>query len=152
MKKLILEALTNITRITPQADEDDEIDIDIDGIDDHADEFDSEQVDTFGIDAEDDDQLDQIAQQTSEDPNKQGVLRTVDKARLVYKRNTGDGTFEELWIYKSGTMRSEMEMRKAILAGTDIPVGSNTSEDGTQTFTTWTAGNAELIHITGLPN
>ena len=90
--------------------------------------------------------------QTPDDPNKQGVLRTVKNAHLVYKRENGDGGFEELWIYNIGTLKDELETRKAILAGTDIPVSKTSSEDGSQTYTIWSAGNAELIHVTGLQN
>lgn len=97
-------------------------------------------------------ELDQVATAATEDPDKQGVLRTVKGAHLVYKRASGDGGFEELWMYNVGTLKDELDIRKSILAGTDIPVNRTSSEDGSQEYSIWSAGNAELIHITGLQN
>lgn len=94
---------------------------------------------------------DQYVSDDIEDPDRQGLIRTVKKAHLVYKRETEDGTFEELWIYNVDTLRAEMDIRKAILAGTDIPPGKMSSPDGSQTYQLWSAGNAELIIIQGLP-
>lgn len=85
-----------------------------------------------------------------EDPNRQGMIRTVKGAHLVYKREVEDGTFEELWQYNTSTLRDEITVRKAILAGTDIPVNKAQSPDGSQSFETWAAGNAELMLIRGL--
>lgn len=88
-----------------------------------------------------------------DDPNRQGIIRVVDQAHLVYKRQTPDGTFEELWIYNvSKDMRDELTIRKKILAGTDIPPTRTRSADGSQTYTMTTLGNAQYVHITGLPN
>lgn len=87
-----------------------------------------------------------------EDPDRQGLIRTVDKAHLVYKRVQADGTYAELWIYNHNDINDEMKIRKAIISGTDIPVNKTQSPDGSQSYTIWTAGNAELLHITGLPN
>lgn len=97
-------------------------------------------------------QLDDVASNATEDPDRQGAIRAVKKAHLVYKRESGDGGFEELWVYNVGTMKDELETRKAILAGTDIPPGKTTSPDGTQTYSIWSTGNAELLSIKGLPN
>ena len=85
-----------------------------------------------------------------EDPNRQGMIRTVKGAHLVYKREVEDGTYEELWQYNTSTLRDEITVRKAILAGTDIPVNKAQSPDGSQSFETWAAGNAELMLIRGL--
>lgn len=88
-----------------------------------------------------------------EDPNRQGLIRTIDDAHLVYKRRSPDSTYEELWIYNiNDKIDSELEIRRAILAGTDIPQGKKHSDDGTQFYTLTTLGNAQLLHITGLPN
>jgi len=88
-----------------------------------------------------------------DDPNRQGIIRQVDNAHLVYKRQVEDGTFEELWIYSISTeMNDELEIRKAILAGTDIPPSKTQSNDGSQTYTLTTLGNAQYVHIKGLPN
>ncbi len=97
-------------------------------------------------------QLDDVASNATEDPDRQGTIRAVKKAHLVYKRESGDGGFEELWVYNIGTMKDELETRKAILAGTDIPPGKTTSPDGTQTYSIWSTGNAEMLSIKGLPN
>lgn len=103
-------------------------------------------------DEEDTDQLDGIANTATEDPNRQGLIRAVKNAHLVYKRETEEGTFEELWIYNVADFRSEINTKKAILAGTDIPPNKTRSPDGSQTYTTWAAGNAEMLLIRGLPN
>lgn len=86
----------------------------------------------------------------TEDPDHQGLIRAVPGAHLVYKREVEDGTFEELWIYNITTLRDELDIRKAILAGTDIPAGKVRSPDGNQTYTMWSAGNAEMMVIQGL--
>lgn len=114
-------------------------------------ESDGELGDDFGQDEENPD-LDQVANSATEDPDKQGVIRTVKNAHLVYKRQSGEGGFEELWIYNVGTLKDELEVRKAILAGTDIPVNRTSSPDGAQQYSIWSAGNAEMVHITGLQN
>ncbi len=89
-----------------------------------------------------------------EHPNKQGMIRTVKGAHLVYKRKTPDGFYEELWMFNIGkdTQRDEMEIRKDILSGTDIPPESTKSKDGTQSYELWTAGNGQMLKIGGLPN
>lgn len=96
-------------------------------------------------------QLDSVVSDATENPDRQGAIRTVKHAHLVYKRE-GDEGYEELWVYNVGTMKDELEIRKNILSGTDIPPGKTTSPDGSQSYTTWASGNAEVIHITGLPN
>lgn len=86
-------------------------------------------------------------------PDRQGVIRQVDNAHLVYKRQMEDGGFEELWVYNIGDKIDDaLTIRRAILAGTDIPRGHTRSEDGQQTYTLTTMGNAQLLHITGLSN
>lgn len=89
----------------------------------------------------------------AQDPDAQGITRTVDKAHLVYKRQQEDGKFEELWIYNSGDKLDDaLNVRREILAGTDIPRGHTKSEDGQQSYTLTTMGNAQILHITGLAN
>lgn len=89
-----------------------------------------------------------------DNPDKQGMIRTVKNAHLVYKRKTQEGTFEELWIYNStkDTFRDETDIKLAILSGTDIRSELNRSEDGTQTYSVVRLGNAMLLHIIGLPS
>lgn len=88
-----------------------------------------------------------------DDPDRQGLIRVVPNAHLVYKRASEDGTFEELWIYNTGEdFEQELETRRAIIAGTDIKMNKMSSDDGSQQFDIWSCGNAQLLHITGLPS
>lgn len=87
------------------------------------------------------------------DPDKQGLLRRVDGAHLVYKRQTENGTFEELWIFEAGEkMDGELQTKQSILAGTDIDPQTGSSESGEQQYELWTAGNAQIMRVHGLPN
>ena len=113
--------------------------------DDPDDSNNEDQDDELNLDVTDDNQQ-------TQDPNKQGLIRTVPKAHLVYKREVEDGAFEELWLYNVTTLRDELSVRRAILAGTDIPPSRMQSPDGSQTYTMWSAGNAELVLVSGLPN
>lgn len=91
--------------------------------------------------------------EVSGDPDRQGVIRKVDNAHLVYKRQNEDSTYDELWVYNiDDKVKSEIDVRRAILAGTDIEPTRTRSADGTQTYDLWTAGNAQMLHIQGLPN
>lgn len=88
-----------------------------------------------------------------DNPNKQGIIRRVDGSHLVYKRQSEDGTFEELWIYNiSKDLKNELSVRSKILAGTDIPPNRTKSPDRKQSYTLTTLGNAQYLHIKGLPN
>jgi len=100
---------------------------------------------TPSIETPDPEELDQT--------DRAGIIRTVDNAHLVYKRQSEDGTYHELWIYNiSDTTHDELEIRRDILAGTDIPINRTFSPDGTQKYTITTMGNAQLLQLTGLPN
>lgn len=110
------------------------------GGDDVPDEID-ELGDMGGIDDEDG------------NPDYQGNIRTVTGANLVYKRKQEDGNYEELWIYNVGDdVKKEMQIRRAILAGTDIAPNQRESDDGTQREETTTLGNVQYLKVTGLPN
>lgn len=89
-----------------------------------------------------------------DDPNDDGIKRSVKGAHLVYKRKQPDGYFEELWFYNIGkeSTREEMEVKRDILAATDIPPNATHSEDGTQEYTLWTVGNGQMLCIKGVPN
>jgi hypothetical protein len=90
----------------------------------------------------------------AEDQNAdfQGEIRTVRGANLVFKRKMDDGNFEELWIYNVGNdIKRETQIRRAILAGTDIDPGAQESKDGQQRADTSTTGNVQFLHIVGLP-
>lgn len=86
------------------------------------------------------------------DADFQGEIRTVRGANLVFKRKTEDGNFEELWIYNVGNdIKRETQVRRAILAGTDVDPGSQESKDGSQRAESSTTGNVQFLHIIGLP-
>ncbi len=86
-------------------------------------------------------------------PDKAGIIRTVDNAHLIYKRQTENGSYQELWIYNlHDSTNDELEIRRDILAGTDIPAKKTKSADGQQSYNVTTMGNAQLLKITGLPN
>jgi len=123
---------------------DDEVDLDAEGGDNEVD-LDLDGEDDTGIMAD-------IGDEAEADPDRQGLIRTVPKAHLIYKREQNDGTFEELWIYNIGDIRNDMATKKAILAGTDIPTNRTRSEDGEQECSVWSVGNAELLLIKGLSN
>lgn len=115
--------------------------------DENPEEFDDED------DPNDERELDGVASKATEDPNKQGVIRKVKGAHLVYKRQGENGSYEELWIYNHGeNLADSMQIRHGIISGTDIPTNKTSSPDGKQSFSVWTVGNAEMIQITGLPN
>jgi hypothetical protein len=85
--------------------------------------------------------------------DEEAVIRTVDGAHLVKKEQGEDGKFEEIWIYNIGkNMKDALKIRRDILAGTDIGEKKTTSEDGEQSYTLWTSGNAQILHIKGLAN
>lgn len=90
--------------------------------------------------------------QIEDDPDRQGNVHYVKAAHLVYRREQEDGTFEELWIYNIGdeAERKAEEIIRDILAGTDIEDNQIASDDGSQEYTLWTMGNAQMLKVTGL--
>lgn len=113
--------------------------------------FDEPQL--VGDEAAGDDEAPEGLDMEEEDPNFQGNIRTVAGANLVYKRKEEDGNYEELWIYNVGNdIKKETQIRRAILAGTDIVPSQRESEDGTQRAETFTVGNVQFLKIRGLPN
>ena len=120
-----------------------------------TDEISDEQIDDqYGeADPDGENEFADDVEQEWDDPNLQGVIRTVPNSHLIYKRQQEDGTFNELWQYSIGDdFRKELEVRRSILAGTDIPPNKMSSPDNTQSFELWTAGNAQVMHVRGLPN
>lgn len=94
-----------------------------------------------------------ISDENMGNPNKQGLIRTVNGAHLIYKRRMDNGLFDELWGYNTEPkMNKEYKIRSNILNGTDIDPNSTSSEDGSQYYTLWTVGNAQFVLISGLPN
>jgi len=95
----------------------------------------------------------QPVEDETQDPNRQGTIRHVPNAHLVFKRETEDGTYEELWLYNIGkNFKSDTQIRERILAGTDIPIEKMQSKDGTQYYDIWSIGNVQMLNIKGLPN
>lgn len=97
-------------------------------------------------------EMDDVARQATENPDRRGLIRTVKNAHLVYKRETEEGTFEELWVYNITNLRDEQSIKRSILSGTDIPINKLTSPDGGQSYEIWAAGNVEMLIVRGLPN
>jgi len=92
-------------------------------------------------------------EQPGEDPNRQGLIRKVSGAHLVFKRKEEDGTYNELWVYKiQKDIRDDSKVRQQILAATDIPIERMQSQDGSQQYDLWTIGDVQMMHIVGLPN
>lgn len=91
------------------------------------------------------------------DLNKQGMIRTVKDAHLVYKRKDQNNQYTELWVYKrdSGKKNSTAPF-DAIIAGTDIEKGHTMSPDGEQSIRTWEVGPVSntvcFVEIMGLAN
>ena len=85
-------------------------------------------------------------------PDKEGLIRTVRGAYMVYKRATAEGNFEELWLYNMGNVKTQTHIRNAILAGTDIDPITLRSPTNDQTADVWSKGNVQYLHVNGLPN
>jgi hypothetical protein len=99
---------------------------------------------------------DETTEEPKEDPNFQGVIRTVKGACLVYKRQNAENTFDELWIFNVGKdMKTEYQVKKAILAGTDINPQSGESdsntEDSKQSMDSYSVGNVSFLELNNLP-
>ena len=95
---------------------------------------------------------DESPDEQEEDPNFQGVIRTVKGANLVYKRQMPDNTFTELWIMNIGNdMKKESQIKRGILAGTDIDAQNQQSQDGKQNMELYTVGNVQFCELSGLP-
>lgn len=86
-----------------------------------------------------------------QDRDKMGLIRRVANAHLVYKRQEEDGTYTELWLYHDDVIKSA-EIRREIIAGTDIDINTGYSEDKLQTYEIWSPGNCEMMEIRGLPS
>lgn len=129
----------------------DGIDVDQESIPDDTDEFDGDVDPEEYTDRDEESDTDDDADENI-NPDRQGLIRTVPNAHLVYKRKEPTGTFSELWAYNVPDLRAELQIRQAILSGTDIPINQTQSDDGSQQYRMWSVGNGELLKITGLPN
>jgi hypothetical protein len=120
-----------------------------DGLD--SEEFDTDLEDDFDSDSL---ELEDETEEKEEDPDFQGIIRTVPGACLVYKRKTENNSYEELWVYNAGgrDIAPEIKVRNSILAGTDIDPKLQRSPEGDQTCDTTTVGNVQFLKIRGLVN
>lgn len=99
-----------------------------------------------------DEELEGFQNDETGDEDKQGLIRVVKGAHLVYKRKNEEGRYEELWIFKiDDKLKNSLDIKNDILSGTDISPNKTKSEDGLQEVELWTAGNVQLLFITGLP-
>lgn len=133
----------------------DEVDEDAEMVDDEEDTFlspdmfDKEQT----THNDQDHSLTDVIDDESDEENFQGIIRTVKGANLVYKRKDTDGDFTELWIYNIGKdMKHSNNVKRAIVAGTDIDPSRMESEDGTQKMDLYSIGNVQYLELSGLPN
>lgn len=96
-------------------------------------------------------EIEQYANATEED-NSEVEPRYVQGAHLVFRRMVEVGSIEELWVYKIDKRdpTKHIEVERAILDATDISPETHASEDGSQRAYTWVAGDAKMMHITGL--
>lgn len=102
-----------------------------------------------------DGEFDDGEEQHQGDPDRQGDIRTVPDAHLVYKRKNDNNLYDELWIFKLNQHDTwTMKTYTAIMAGTDIPKGSTASGDGSQTVERWEVGDPKntlvFVNIKGL--
>jgi hypothetical protein len=134
--------------------DDDEFDADDDDyINDVSDIMNAGDDDAGGESEEGDDEFDGDEESDDSDKNYAGNIRAIKGAYLVRKVEEPDETYTEVWMYSVGKRYAdEANIRKNILAGTDIDPTKNFSEDGTQESVITTIGNVQYLAITGLPN
>lgn len=116
-----------------------------------------ENTDLFGSENEENSEegdmfADEEGESAQSNPDKEGLIRTVRGAYLVYKRATAESNFEELWLYNMGNVKTQTHVRNAILAGTDIDPITLRSPTNDQTAEVWSKGNVQYLHVNGLPN
>jgi len=89
-----------------------------------------------------------------ENKNRQGLIRTVKGAHLVYKHQNETDRYDELWVYKTKNngVFQDLDIKNDILSGTDIPINSAKSEDGEQEYDIWHSGDTVFLKIFNLPN
>lgn len=93
----------------------------------------------------------EIVDDELENDERVGIIRTIANAHLIYKERSETGTYNELWIYNIGKGNDELDIKRDVLAGTDIPPTKTKSPDGSQSYTITTMGNAQYLHVMGLP-
>jgi len=116
------------------------------------DEFEAAEVDEDGNIVIDEEGLEDDEFVDKGNPNRQGVIRVIDNAHLVYKRQNDNGMFDELWQYNTTKdFSNSLDIKKDILAATDILPRTNQSEDGVQKYSLRTLGDIQYMKITNLP-
>jgi hypothetical protein len=90
-----------------------------------------------------------------EDLNRQGTIRVVKDAHLVYKRKEDANRYTELWIYKRNLLAKQSDtVYAAIMAATDIQNLAKKSVDGEQSVEVWSIGDPRdkltFVKINGL--
>ena len=81
-------------------------------------------------------------------PNRQGYIRTIKNAHLVYKRQNDTNNYDELWVFKTcDRISDEMNIKKDILSGTDIPLTAETSVNNEQYYDQWYVGDVIFLKI-----
>ena len=102
---------------------------------------------------EDDEEIEDEESYNDEAGKYDGVVRSVKGAYLVSKDQQPDDTYTEVWIYNVGDkFEDEANIRKSILAATDIDPTKNFSEDGSQEASFQTIGNVQFLTLSGLPD
>lgn len=89
-----------------------------------------------------------------ENKNRQGLIRTVKGAHLIFKYKNETDRYNELWVYKTKNngVFQDLDIKNDIISGTDIPINSAKSEDGEQEYDIWHSGNTVFLKIFNLPN
>lgn len=164
--KLLSEAINffKIDSLLDDTSDDFDSEFDVDEFDsDQPEEYDdyADSDDEFG-DEEPDNEFEDSDEEFDEDsfgdeepeknPNKEGLIRSVKGAYLVYKRVTENNNYEELWVFNLGNVKYQTRIRNAILAGTDVDPVDLRSPDNEQRAAIWSKGNVQFLHIDGLPN
>ena len=152
---MIVKELNLQDRSTPEEDDKDENENDLPNVDDGE----PDSVMLPDIEFDDDGnavkgnfELGDNEYALQDNPAKRGIVRRIENAHLVYKRMNSSGMFDELWIFNiSDEMSNALEIKRAILAGTDIPFRQTTSPDGTQSYKMTTLGDVQFIEINNLP-
>lgn len=140
----------NFYKPTPTPETDDES-IDDNNIDDNEHQSPSETTDN---DVDIDVTVDKPEEQDYNDydkQNKQGIIRYIKGAHLVFKRKNPDGLYDELWMFKTSNLKDDENIKQTIIAGTDIDKTVGESEDGVQTYDMWTSGDITILKILNLP-
>jgi len=117
------------------------------GVDGEDEDEDEDEVKGF----DDDDEMGSMAEP---EPDKyEGIVRSIRGAYLVSKKRQPDETYTEVWIYNvGGQFEDESNIRRGILAGTDIDPTKSFSEDGSQEAVIKTVGNVQFLTLVGLPD